>query len=311
MLTPSLRPARKPYRPPAGLELRAHNFPPVSATLASARSRTERGSVRCRQAVDNRDEQTTLALLPLVRHMALQLRRRLPAHVETDDLVSLGVIGLLDAVRKFDRRRHVKIESYARYRIRGAILDGLRDWDNASRDLRRKNKKAERTQRELEAKLGRPAGDEEMAKALGVSLQKWFRTVNELQPVGVSWLHPGGDGAANPSWDENTVPDTRENPFDLCYRRERKEILNQALEGLAQRERDIISFYYSRQMTMKQIGTLLGIDESRVSQLHSAALDRLRAVVQAIQQRPRSLGAVSLAGSGQTGTPRIELRPTA
>jgi RNA polymerase sigma factor FliA len=235
--------------------------------------------------------------------MALQLRKRLPAHVETDDLVSLGVIGLLDAVRKFDSQRHVKIESYARYRIRGAILDGLRDWDNASRDLRRKNKKAERAQRELESKLGRPAGDEEMAEALGVSLQKWFRTVNELQPVGVSWLHPRGDGAVPSSWDENALPDTRENPFDLCYRREREEILNRALTGLPQRERDIISFYYARQMTMKQIGKLLGIDESRVSQLHSSALSRMRAVVQVIQKRPPSLAAPSPAASGEAALP--------
>jgi RNA polymerase sigma factor FliA len=252
-------------------------------------------------------EQTILALLPLVRRMASQLKKRLPAHVEMDDLVSLGAIGLLDAVRRFDPRRHVKIESYARYRIRGAILDGLRDWDNASRDLRRKNKKAERAQRELECKLGRPAGDEEMAQALGVSLQKWFRTVNELQPVGMSWLHPRGDGMAPYNWDEDALPDTRENPFDLCYRREREEILNRALAGLPAREKEIIRFYYARQMTMRQIGNLLGIDESRVSQLHSAALSRLRAVVQAIQKRPASLAPLSLAATEQAALPSFAL----
>lgn len=283
--------------------LRPHTFPSHPTSSASARRRGTRKVERRRPLVTDRAEQTILALLPLVRRTASSLKKRLPAHVEMDDLVSLGAIGLLDAVRRFDPRRHVKIESYARYRIRGAILDGLRDWDNASRDLRRKNKRAERAQRELECKLGRPAGDEEMAQALGVSLEKWFRTANELQRVGMSWLHSGGDGIPPFTWDENALPDTRENPFDLCYRRERKEILNRALTGLPRREKEIISFYYARQMTMKQIGNLLGIDESRVSQLHSAALSRLRAAVQIIQMRPRSLAGASLAVSRQAALP--------
>lgn len=228
--------------------------------------------------------------------MALQVRKHLPAHVETDELVSLGVVGLLDAVRKFDGQRHVKIESYARYRIRGAILDGLRNWDNASRDLRRKNKKAEKMQQELEAKLGRAVDDEEMANALGVSLQKWYRTVNELQPLGVGWLHSRAEGVANTPCDENAIADTRESPFDLCYRGERGEILRQALAGLPQRERTIMSLYYTREMTMKQIGALLRVDESRISQLHSAALGRLRLVVRAMLQRPRAAAPLSAAG---------------
>jgi RNA polymerase sigma factor FliA len=299
MTSASSRPAKRLRWQAGTLPLRSHTFPSLPAKFARAQRRGTRKGDRCQPRVPEDGEQTILALLPLVRRMASQLKKRLPAHVEMDDLVSLGAIGLLDAVRRFDPRRHVKIESYARYRIRGAILDGLRDWDNASRDLRRKNKKAERAQRELECKLGRPAGDEEIAQALGVSLEKWFRTVNELQPVGMSWLHPRGDGILPCTWDENCLPDTRENPFDLCYRRERREILNRALAGLPRREKEIICFYYARQITMKQIGNLLGIDESRVSQLHSAALNRLRAAVQMIQKRPRPLAAAPPAASGR------------
>ena len=118
------------------------------------------------------------------------MREHLPAHVEIDDLVSAGIFGLLDAVRKFDSSKHVKLEIYARHRIRGAILDGLRSEDTASRDMRKKSKKAEKVYRELETKLARPVSNEDMAEALGMSLKNWYRTVNELQPLGMDWLSP-------------------------------------------------------------------------------------------------------------------------
>src|SRR5437870_966047 len=115
------------------------------------------------QLPDQLPDQLMVRLLPLVKRMALQMRERLPAHVDLDDLVGAGVLGLIDAVRKFDARKHVKLESYARHRIRGAILDGLRSLDGASRDMRRKAKGAEKVYRVLERKLGRPVGDDEMA----------------------------------------------------------------------------------------------------------------------------------------------------
>ena len=109
-------------------------------------------------------------MLPLVKRMAFKIREHLPAHVEVDDLLANGVLGLVDAVSKFDTTKRVKLESYARHRVRGGILDGLRSVDPASRDLRRKNKKIQKLYRELEVKLGRPVKDEEIAAALGMSL---------------------------------------------------------------------------------------------------------------------------------------------
>lgn len=221
-------------------------------------------------------------LVSLVKRVAFEMRDHLPAHVEVDDLVGAGVLGLLDAVRKFDPDKRVKIETYARHRIRGAILDSLRSLDTASRDLRRKNKTAEKVYRELEAKLGRAADDGEIAKALGISLKKWYRTVQELQAMGVDWLRPMQAVEVEQPDEESLVAENQETQFDLCYRRERREILARAMARLSERERAVISLYYREEMTMKEIGTLLGIDESRVSQLHSAAIVHLRNRVQAL-----------------------------
>ena len=231
-------------------------------------------------------ERQVLDLVPLVRQMAAKMRRTLPAHIELDDLVSAGVLGLLDATQKFDARKQVKIESYARHRIRGAILDGLRSLDTASRDLRKKNKKIEKAVRELETKLGRPAEGDESARALGVSLEKWHHDLQELQAAGVDWSRAMQSRSTYPVDEENLPAVNQLNQYDLCYLRERRDIANRALECLSPRERTIVTLYDSREMTMKQIGARLRIDESRVSQLHSAAVERLRLTVKAIVTRP-------------------------
>ena len=237
------------------------------------------------QRPDHLLDQLMVRLLPLVKRMALQMREHLPAHVDLDDLVGAGVLGLIDAVRKFDARKHVKLESYARHRIRGAILDGLRSLDAASRDMRKKAKGAEKVYRELERKLGRPVGDDEMAGALGVSLKKWYRTVQELQPVGVDWLRPMEAAELRQQDPETLVASPQASAFDQRYRREQKAILNRAMTCLTERDRLMMSLYYERGLTMKEIGEKLGVDESRVSQLHSAALGRLESRVK-VMLRP-------------------------
>lgn len=228
-------------------------------------------------------------LLPLVKRVAFEMRERLPQHVEIEDLAGAGVLGLLDAVRKFDARKHVRIETYARHRIRGAILDSLREMDTASRDMRRKNKNAEKVYRELEARLGRAVTDEEMAQALGISLKKWYRTVRELNSMGVEWMRPGQIPEV-PLVDENNIPaEDYDDAFDLCYRREQREILACAMAQLIERERTVLAQYYHEEMTMKQIGDLMGIDESRVSQIHSAAVTHLRTKVRKLLQTPSAM----------------------
>jgi len=222
-------------------------------------------------------DQLVVKLLPLVKRIALQVRGRLPLHVEMDDLVSTGVLGLVDAVHKYDVRKRVKLESYARYRIRGAILDGLRGLDSASRDMRKKDKKAETLYRVLEARLRRP-------------LEKWFRAVRELQTVGMDWLRPMGSVGvkeSRSSSEEMLVADNQDHQFQSCYRREQRGILQRSLGRIPERERQVVQLYYDQELTMKKIGEKLGIDESRVSQLHSAALARLRLRVKEIVSHPQ------------------------
>jgi RNA polymerase sigma factor FliA len=225
--------------------------------------------------------QVAAELVPLVRMMALKIRKRLPVHVDLDDLIGSGMLGLLDAVRKFDAGKRVKIESYARHRIRGAILDGLRTLDSATRDARKKNKKVEHTLHDLQMKLGRSASDEEMAGALGLGLKAWHRVISELEMTGVDWLRPMQRIGPKQVSEESLADEHQESQFDLCYRREQRDILNRALTRLSARDRQIVTHYHGRGMTMKQIATRLKIDESRVSQLHSAAIIRLRQAVKA------------------------------
>lgn len=232
-------------------------------------------------------------LLPLLHRVARKMRAHLPGHIEVDDLVGAGSVGLVDALRKFDPRKQVKFESYAQHRIRGAILDSLRSLDGASRDMRRKIKNAEKVHQKLEARLGRPAGDQEMAQAQGISLKNWYRTVRDFQPLGVPWLQPMSFMAEPQPTVENLPAETLEDQFDLCYRREKIDILNRALTSLSVRERLIMSLYYARERTMKQIGSQLKIDESRVSQLHSAALVRLRNAVKSLIREPLPRAAAS------------------
>lgn len=219
-------------------------------------------------------------LAPLVKRMALQLRGRLPAHVELDDLVSDGTVGLIDAVRKFDPAKGVTIESYARYRIRGAMLDSLRDQDYASRDMRRRVKKVESTCQALERRLGRPPEDAEMAKAMGMGLERWHERAAELQRLGFEGTGPRLFQESSKRVNEEDLPASPDdNPHELCYRGEQRDLLSRALRCLSERERSIIALYYKNALTMKQIGSRLGIDESRVSQLHSGAISRLRSRV--------------------------------
>jgi RNA polymerase sigma factor for flagellar operon FliA len=224
-------------------------------------------------------------MLPLVRRVALKIHEHLPAHVEVDELSANGVLGLLDAVAKFDASKRVKLESYARHRIRGAILDGLRAADPVTRDTRQKNKRIQQLYRELEVNLGRPAQDDEMAAASRMKLAQWHRALADIYSVGIDC----GScvlSAAPTTTLQPTAPalliDGRDNPFDLCCRREQREILCRALSSLPERERRILCLRCQSELTMKQIALLMHVDESRVSQLHSAALIRLKARVDSL-----------------------------
>ena len=255
--------------------------------LRSPAAGTRRNPPRPQSGGGNRElenQKLLVAMAPLVKRVALQMRQHLPPYVEMDDLVGAGTLGLVDALRKFDPSRKVKLESYARHRIRGGILDALRTLDPASRDMRRRARKVERTYRELEASLGRSVHDEEMARALGISLEVWHRWTREIHPLGFDgWPRRETAAVAGrlPAREESWVEGQREDPFDLCYRREQRDLLKRALACLPAREKLIVTLYYHQDFTMKEIAARLNVDESRVSQLHAEALQRLKARVQA------------------------------
>jgi RNA polymerase sigma factor for flagellar operon FliA len=244
-----------------------------------------------REAPDGRN--LLISLFPLVKRMALKMRSHLPASVEVDDLVGAGALGLLDAADKFDSSKHAKLETYARYRIRGSMLDSLRALDPASRGARNKSRKVEKLFHELANQLGRPASDEEMAGALGVDLQEWYGILEEVQAVAKDgdYLVRRSAGAVVRQLTDRVEahgPDASRadsasggtGPFELLLRREQREILDRALASLPARDRAVMTLYYQHELTMGQIATRLGVDESRISQIHSQALARLRRRVQ-------------------------------
>lgn len=263
-----------------------------SGQRASTGGASVRRTERSRRELNRFGKRNTAltAMLPLVRRIALKIHEHLPAHVEVDDLYGNGIFGLVDAIAKFDLGKRVKLESYARHRVRGAILDGLRTADPATRDLRRKNNSIQKLYRELEVKFGRPAHDDEMAAASGMNLAKWHRMLNEAHSAGLdsgSRVLSAGPTVRLPSTDPELLIDRSDDPFDLCYRREQREILSRALTHLRTRERQIVSLRYRGGMTMKQIAQIMQVDESRVSQIHSTAIARLKASVSSLMHPPK------------------------
>lgn len=230
-------------------------------------------------------------MLPLVNRVALKVRSHLPTYVELDELKADGVFGLMEAVANFDVSKQVKFASYAQHRIRGAILDGLRGKDPVPRDVRRKHKKVQSLYRELEANLRRAARDEEMAAALGMELAAWHQTLNEIQASGIecdSRVVSASPTATRQSTDpDRLTSDSGNNPFALCSRHEQGEVLHRALARLRERDRHILMLHYQAGQTMKQIAQFMRVDQSRVSQLHSAALVRLRANVAVLLSPPK------------------------
>jgi RNA polymerase sigma factor FliA len=272
---------------PTSLPLGSPAAVPILDRGPTSRRPTSRPSVRAKDLWDDERLQTKqnliVEMLPIVKRLAFKIRQHLPSHVEVDDLVANGVLGLIDAIRKFDAGKRVKFESYARHRIHGAILDGLRSADPISRDIRRKHKKIQKVYRDLEAKLGRPIRDEEMAAALGMELAQWHQALNAIQAAGPDFAErlltaapPFTQLSADPALLADDSSTAAPSPFDLCFRRERRDILCRAVSCLREREQQVISLYYEEELTMKQIAERLDVDESRVSQIHSAALTRLR-----------------------------------
>ena len=226
-----------------------------------------------------RRDQVVLEHLPLVKAIALRVHENLPVHVDLDDLVHAGILGLFDAVTKFDREKMVTFSSYAKHRIKGAILDSLRQLDWASRDLRRRHKQVEAVTRELSASLHRAPSEEEVAEKLGVDVDRWRQMMLDLRNVGlVSASTRANENEDLPAPDFPSKPELQ--PDRICAHEELRGMLAVAMRTLPERYQKVVALYYTNEMTMKEIGGVLGINESRVSQIHKTALEKMATVLQ-------------------------------
>lgn len=216
---------------------------------------------------------------PLVKFIAQKIAVRLPANIELDDLLSAGIIGLMDAIDKYDPARDNKFKTYAEFRIRGAILDELRAQDWIPRSMREKAKNIERAFSRLEQKLGRQATEEEAAKDLGMALEEFQETLHQCKSISLLSLDEVGTFA---NGDRKSLLGLLEsgknfNPLVQLAGAELKDQLAQAIQELPEKQRMVLSLYYYEDLNLKEIGDVLEVTESRVSQLHTQAVLRLRA----------------------------------
>ena len=227
-----------------------------------------------------------LEQLPQVKYIARRIHERLPRHIAMDDLVHAGVLGLLDAASKFDCEKHVQFPSYAKFRIRGAILDSLRDLDWSPRDLRRKARALDAAEARLTAQLGRPAEEPELAADLGMGLEEFREMRRELDGLGISSLQDGLPAEGFGEEREIVVESHEESPLEVLLRGENRARLATVIDHLPERERRVLALYYFEELTMKEVGEVLGVGESRVSQIHSQALAHVRHRLQAPAAMP-------------------------
>ena len=222
---------------------------------------------------------------PMIKYVANRIAMRLPPHIEVDDLISVGVLGLMDAISKYDSSRGAKFKTYAEFRVRGAILDELRSLDWVPRSIRQKASAVEKVVRSLEAKLRRLPEDDEVAKEMDMSLDQFYRTLDETKSVPVFSLEDLG--IAKESGEQQSLLDCLAGKADADPQTqirliELKEIIAKAIDTLPEKERLMVSLYYYEELTMKEIGAVLDITESRVSQIHSKAVLHLRAKLKSI-----------------------------
>ncbi len=222
-------------------------------------------------------EKIILEYAPLVKVVAGRLSMYLGYNVEYEDLVSYGIFGLIDAIDKFDCLKDVKFETYASLRIRGAILDQIRKMDWIPRTIRQKQKRIDAAIKEIETRCGRSATDEEIAKALGISEEEYLDWQSQMKITNVVSLNEfleQGSEVSNEAG--NTKSAAFDSPEEILERDELKKMLAQALELLTEKERKVIVLYYYEDLTLKEISNILEVSESRISQLHTRALQKMR-----------------------------------
>jgi len=227
-------------------------------------------------------EQMVLQYAPLIKYIASRLALRLPSHISLEDLISSGIIGLIDAVQKFDPSKNINFKTYAEFRIKGAMLDELRSLDWIPRSVRKKSHLLENAYAQLQKNLGRPAEAEEVADLLGLGLAEFHQLLDETKAVSMVALEEGRKNVSGHAGYlehellETIQDDNARDSLMAVHFAELQDIMVQAIEALPDKEKLLISLYYYEELTMKEIGQIMGYTESRISQLHTQAMYRLR-----------------------------------
>ena len=233
-------------------------------------------------------EQTVLDNLHIVKIIACKLHARLPGGIELDDLIHTGILGLIDAVKKYDPTRGTRFATYASLRIKGAILDELRNMDWASRSLRQKIKDVESAFNSLEVRLGRPPREEEVAESLGLSLEDFQKLLSESKGVGVGVFRIEMDDEAN-IVDEKTLKyftdDETPSPSLIMEKDEMKTLLTSFIKELPEKEQLVLNLYYLEDLNLKEVGKILDLTESRISQIRTTAILRLRSKLASVAEQ--------------------------
>lgn len=213
---------------------------------------------------------------PLVRRLAHQMIAKLPANVEIDDLIQVGMIGLTDALSRFDASQGVQFETFATQRIRGAMLDELRGADWMSRGNRRQQRSIEAAVHKLEQKLGRAPAESEIAKEMGISLAEYQELLGRVRGTQLVYLEDMSGDDGDQDYLDRHVADEDANPLSMLQDHRMRAALVEAIKNLPEREQFVMSMYYEQDMNLKEIAAVLGVTESRVCQLHSQSIARLR-----------------------------------
>ncbi|MFH1155837.1 MAG: FliA/WhiG family RNA polymerase sigma factor [Pseudomonadota bacterium] len=226
-----------------------------------------------------REEQIT-HFAYLVKHIAAKFARRVPSSVFFDELISAGSLGLIDAVDKFDPNRHVSLKTYAQYRINGAILDELRGMDVYSRAMRKKIQEISQAVRAVEFETGKPASESDVAKRMGLEIETYYDMLTDIHGAAVLSLDTFLKSKNNEVSSRTTFQTTLKNngdPEEDFDRKEVKTVLADAIRGLSEKEQLVVSLYYYDELTLKEIGEVLDLTESRICQIHTSVLIKLKA----------------------------------
>jgi RNA polymerase sigma factor for flagellar operon FliA len=229
--------------------------------------------------------------LPQVYYIAARIRERLPQHVEMEDLVSAGVVGLIEATRSFDGSKNVQFKTFAKFRIRGAILDSLRETDWGSRYMRRRGREIAEATAKLESKLGRHPSEAEVAQEMQLDPEHLRRLIAQIDALQLSGQKVAVSNDHSESLDViESAPNLDDpDPFDLCLEGEMKAHLAEAISKLSEREQLILSLYYREELTMKEIAKVVGVALSRVSQIRQETMVKLKAHLEHLRRRPTPL----------------------